>query len=97
MASVSFDQIWEAAHGLDVEQIERLRNLLEALLTIPALRADPATLPAQYQVDLALMKEGAMSRIPAPPTEEDIRRFREWKPVPIQGKPLSETIIEDRR
>jgi hypothetical protein len=31
------------------------------------------------------------------PTDADIARFNAWKPVPINGKPLSETIIEERR
>jgi hypothetical protein len=31
------------------------------------------------------------------PRGKDIERFRRWQPVPIQGKPLSETIIEERR
>jgi hypothetical protein len=44
-----------------------------------------------------LLKEGEMSRIPIPPSVEEVARFRNWKPVDIQGPPLSETIIEERR
>jgi len=48
------------------------------------------------QLQHMLLKEGLISQIRPKATEEDVRRFNEWKPVPIKGKPLSETIIEDR-
>ena len=35
--------------------------------------------------------------IPPPPTEAVIERFKRWKPVEVPGKPVSETIIEERR
>jgi hypothetical protein len=31
-----------------------------------------------------------------PPSEEEIERFRNYKPIKVEGKPVSETIIEER-
>ena len=31
------------------------------------------------------------------PRGKDLERFRCWQPIPIKSKPLSETIIEERR
>lgn len=42
-----------------------------------------------------LVAEGLLSHVP--PKGKDIERFRRWQPVAIKGKPLSETIIEERR
>ena len=44
-----------------------------------------------------LLASGLTRRIPSKPTKEDIRRFREWKPIRIEGKPVSVTLVEERR
>lgn len=31
------------------------------------------------------------------PSETDIEAFRNYKPITVEGKPVSETIIEERR
>jgi len=43
----------------------------------------------------ALVARGLLE--PQPPHGKDPERFRNWRPVVIQGKPLSQTIIEERR
>jgi|SRR5271170_7341684 len=88
-----FNQIWDAVRTLNTDELQQLRNLLDALLTIPELRSNP--LDPDHQVDLALLKRGLMSRIPPPIT--DLTPYKDRKPIEIQGKPLSETIIEERR
>jgi CheY-like chemotaxis protein len=95
MAAPNFDQLWEGVRALDSEHLQRLRHLIDALLTVPELR-DAAHLSATHKLGLALMKDGLLTKIPPPPTEAYIKAFREYQPVPIQGKPLSETVIEDR-
>jgi hypothetical protein len=44
------------------------------------------------ELNRRLLAEGVISSIPV----RDPARFRDWKPITIQGKPLSETVIEDR-
>jgi hypothetical protein len=90
MATPSFDQIWEAIKGLDAEKQQRLRSLLDVLL---ARRGVPLT--EKDEVELALLKDGTLDSIP--PSTPDQSSFDNWKPVTIEGKPLSETIIEERR
>lgn len=91
MAMLSFDQVWEVIQTLTPSQQRRLRKLLDAL----RFKRQPLT--PEDELDLLLLKDGVIDRIPRPPTEADIKAFEEYKPVPIEGKPLSETIIEERR
>jgi hypothetical protein len=92
MATMNFDQLWEAAKALTPDEQHRLRNLLDTLL---ARQGRPLT--KEDELDLLLLKEGEMSRAPTPPTSDEVARFQNWKPIEIQGKPLSETIVEERR
>jgi hypothetical protein len=95
MATSNYDQVWEAVRSLSPEELERVRSLIEALLANPALRAGRDQLSANDQVDLASLKEGALSRIPPPIT--DLTPYQNRKPIQVKGKPVSETIIEERR
>ena len=98
MPEMNVDQVWEAVRHFTPEQLQRLRNFIDTLLENPALLGKTAEeLTPQDKVDLAMLKDGTLSRIPPPSTEEDIKRFREYKPVQIEGEPLSETIIRERR
>jgi hypothetical protein len=59
--------------------------------------AEQPTLSKEEQLARALLERGIITQIRPKPTEADIARFNAWQPVPIMGKPLSETIIEERR
>lgn len=91
MVVLNFDQVWQAVQTLTPRQQRRLRKLLDAL----RFMHQPLT-PGQ-QLQLLLLKDGVIDRVPRPVTEADRQAFQEYKPVPIEGKPLSETIIEERR
>ena len=54
-------------------------------------RYDDEDIPEYHR---RLLEEGVIDRIPDPNAE---RRGRPFKPIRIKGKPVSETIIEDRR
>lgn len=94
---MTFDQVWDAVQALDVEQLRRIRNLADSLMANPSLRRNTGSLEKLDQATLLLLRDGVISRIPPPPSEEYIQAFRQYQPVSIEGKPLSETIIEDRR
>ena len=49
---------------------------------------------AEDEVEQELIREGAIT-VPSSPT--DPAAFKSWKPVTVIGKPVSETIIEERR
>ncbi len=56
-----------------------------------AKRYDDRDIPEYHR---RLLEEGIIDRIPDP---NGPRRGRRFKPIRIKGKPVSETIIEDRR
>jgi hypothetical protein len=62
----------------------------------PELRdqAEARQLTSEEEVDRILLAEGTISKIPAllPDDEEET-----YEPIDVPGKPLSETIIEERR
>ncbi len=91
MSTVDFDQIWAAVKRMDASHRRRLHKLLRAL------RFKPHPLTPQHELELLLLKEGVVDDIPRPLTEVDIQAFQAYQPVPVQGKPVSETAVEDRR
>ena len=75
--------------------VEEQRRLLEALslgIRQQSIREQPAN---EDEVDRVLFEKGIIGEIPGATeyTDED----DDFEPVEIIGKPISETIIEDRR
>jgi len=52
-------------------------------------------LTKEEQPRLQLVADGLVSHMPQ--RKKDLERCRQWQPVAIQGKPLSQTIVEERR
>jgi hypothetical protein len=90
MGHSAFDDVWAGVRSLSPEEMRRLRDLLDAALTVPG-----ATQTREDQLDALLLSAGLMHRIPAPVA--DAGPYQRWQPVEVQGKPLSESIIEERR
>jgi len=87
MANLTLETIKESIEILPEEEQQNLFVWIETKKNAP----QP---PQRTALDRALMQAGLM---PQPPTGLADREAHEnWKPVPIQGKPLSETIIEER-
>ncbi|HKI38362.1 MAG TPA: hypothetical protein VKA46_41315 [Gemmataceae bacterium] len=95
MTVTNFARVWDEVRGLAPEELRRLRNLIDALLANPALQGD--TVSKQDQMALAMLRDGLLRRIPPPLSEAEIKAFQDFKPIPIEGEPLSETIIKERR
>lgn len=91
MTPLNFDQIWEAVKTLTPHQQRSLRKLLDVL------RFQHPPFTPEEELRLLLLKDGVIDHIPRPFTEADRKAFEEYKPVSIEGKPLSETIVEERR
>jgi hypothetical protein len=83
MASELLQRLAEEVKLLSPEEQGELKLLLERALS--------------DEVTRRLMAKGMISRLPGPRTEADLERLRSWKPIVIQGKPLSETVIEDKK
>ncbi len=98
MPSPNYDQAFELVRKLPLGELQLLRTAIDALLGNPAwLGKTEEQLTPQDRVTLSLMKKGLISSLPRTPTEEDLKRWREYKPIDIEGEPLSETIIRERR
>jgi hypothetical protein len=66
----------------------QLRERIDASLTERPGRPDPTPL------DRVLLERGVITAVPQGVSLAD---FDSWKPVDIQGPPISQTIIEERR
>ena len=88
MANLTLETIKESIEILPEEEQQNLFVWIEAKKNAPSP-------PHLTKLDRALMQAGLL---PHPPTGlADVEAHENWKPVSIQGKPLSETIIEERR
>lgn len=92
MPEVDFDAIVEQARHLSrVEQL-RLHDLLWLWLSRPVGRKEPLT---EEELSEELLIQGVLDHVPPPLKDRPPRKER--PPVKVKGKPLSETIIEERR
>ncbi|HEX3356783.1 MAG TPA: hypothetical protein VHS31_07425 [Tepidisphaeraceae bacterium] len=91
MVSQNVNKLYQAVQALTDSERDELRRLLNARST-----SMPASI-GEGQLAQVLLARGVISQLRPKSTDADIARFDAWKPVPIQGKPISETIIEERR
>ena len=89
MAALDFAAIVEAIDSCTPEERRRLRAILSAA------PQPPPDCRKQEELARLLLADGVISRIPPPVTGS--APYEEWEPIRIEGKPLSETIIEERR
>ena len=87
MPSENLDRVPEGVRSLTLAERQELRTRLD---TWPS--PSPST---EDDLDQRLLSAGVISHVPAPCT--DPAPYRRWKPITVKGKPLSETIIEERR
>lgn len=91
--AADLESLIQQVQTLDVADLWRLREVIDARIGQVSPLANEAELEEEFKrrlLDAGLLKE-------IKPPIRDYEPFRNRKPVPIQGKPLSETIIEERR
>lgn len=88
---VSAQEILAEIQKLPPEDRQRLLNAL-----LPELRdqAEARQLTSEEEVDRILLAEGTISKIPALLADDEEETY---EPIDVPGRPLSETIIEERR
>ena len=89
MVSANVSKVLEETMRLSLDERSQLLALLSA-----GEAQRPLT---EAEIDGLLIRRGIMLASPVKPTAEDLARAEAWQPVAIHGKPLSETIIEERR
>lgn len=87
MAQSTLEQALELIRTLDLSDLRQVEQAVQERLK-PSEEA-----AARDAFHRALIASGLVKRIKPP----SCRSGAETPPVPIQGKPLSETIIEERR
>jgi hypothetical protein len=87
--SSGISKIMQEVKALKESEREELRRMLNEQA---APKANPGSVDA---VRGAMVADGLVSHVAT--RRKDLSRFRGWQPVAIKGKPLSETIIEERR
>src|SRR5262249_9951160 len=97
MTQPEFSHLVESIKALSPDQMMRLRRELDSKLATQA-DAEPPLTPEQaadLEVQRQLFAAGLVSEIKPP--IRDLSGYRNRRAVPIEGEPLSETVIRDRR
>jgi hypothetical protein len=87
MTHGEFAHLLESLDSLSTDQMEQLRRQLDTKLAgVP---------PGFESLQRRLLESGLLSEIKPPIT--DLSAYQDRKAAPIQGEPLSETVIRERR
>ncbi len=87
MAQVTLNKILKQLEKLEVEELQHLNQIIQKYL------ADKGTTLKQEAFHQALLDSGLVKKIKYPFYEP----ISERQLIQVEGKPISETIIEDRR
>jgi hypothetical protein len=90
--SATLDKVKEEVKTLAPEELQEVRELVDSLLSEPARPQMTEEEFARY-----LAAKGVVS-LPEPSSREAAEAgFDDYVPITVEGRPLSEMIIEDRR
>lgn len=83
------EKVFSEVQSLSNEELRELRERIDKILARPQMTED--------EFDRHLLAKGIITRIPPKLSDEEIAKIREFKPIEIlDGKPVSETLIEER-
>lgn len=88
MAEATLERVVEEVKSLTPDEQQQLRSLLDAWLAEPT---DDVEAKEQLLTQ-RLLEKGIISKLP---TGE--RSQQQFKPIKVLGRPVSETLLEDRR
>lgn len=92
MSSTSLEKVIGEVKALTQEEQLRVRELIDSMLESSAETS--STLSPEDLLDQRLFEAGVISEIPRRIT--DFTPYQNRKPIEVKGKPVSETIIEER-
>ena len=87
--SSTLDRIIEEVRALPPEEQRQLREQLNSIIP------DSSEDEREDEFERELAAEGVLGEVK--PLPDDDPEFRAYQPVIVKGKPVSETIIEERR
>lgn len=90
MSSATLERIIEEAQALTPDERQQLVKRLSVLVPAPPTDDD-----LEDAFERELVAEGILSEVK--PLATDSAEYHSYQPITVEGKPLSETIIEERR
>ncbi|MBI3649495.1 MAG: hypothetical protein HY231_00415 [Acidobacteria bacterium] len=88
MSASTLEQVLEKVKELTAEEQEKVRELLAAF----SIESKPKMTIAE--VEQKMVDDGLLTYIPL---ARDLTSYKKRRRIQVKGKPLSETIIEERR
>jgi hypothetical protein len=85
----------QEVRSLTPDEKDRLRAVLSEESSVPVRALPPPSPLTDEEYQTRLVAAGLLKRVK--PRHRDREAFDQFQPVEISGKPLSETIIEERR
>lgn len=92
MSTTSLEKVIKEVKTLTQEEQLHVRELIESLLENPAETQE--VLSFEDRLERRLLERGVISEIPK--RNFDPNTYNEFEPIEVKGKPVSETIIEER-
>ena len=89
--ATDLQKILKEVEALPSEEQQRLRKLLDEKIH----SAEVSAVGSEDEFEQAILREGLISSVPPP--IDDVSPYHGRKPVAVKGKPLSETVVEERR
>ena len=89
MSNATIERVLEEVRALTPGEQRQVHTLLNSLLENP----HPKTTEDEFLQ--MLLQKGIINNIPTPADDAD--EDDEFEPIEVQGQPLSETVIEERR
>lgn len=89
MTTSNLDRLFEEVRALSPDEQKSLRDMVDELL------AKSAPQMTEEEFEQHLLKKGVISRIP--PRIRDATFDANRKLIEVEGKPVSEIIVEERR
>lgn len=93
----TLERVIEEIRTLDADELRRVQETIDEMLRArDAHRAGDEPLMTEAEFAEYLAAKGVIA-LPEPMTEDDWREEEAWQPIEVEGKPLSQVIIEERR
>jgi hypothetical protein len=86
----TIEQIEREVKQLSAEDLRKVRRLVDSLLK----KEESKSAMSEEEFEQHLYEKGIIGKPPPPIT--DFSRYEKYKPVKVEGEPVSETIIKER-
>jgi len=92
MSSANLERVIEEVKALLPDELRKVKELIDSLLQESGAASGVSV---EDQIDQLLLEAGVISEIPKHAPKPD--HLKDFEPIEVKGKPISETIIEERR